>query len=1023
MPASASARNYGGTYRTRAAVLCFGGWGLQTMLHLWPRLRLIQEERQVLGIDRELPNLDRLTAFAAILPETAPASGTLPVPPFHVLQPNLERYPAPFYLERQLASIEAEAAEASVSGLTHAERVGARLLKRVRDDGYVRPLPVTFRQSADDGPGEQPASRVGMFRAGIEAAGPIVRALVSQVIDPTRLDSMQTRDPFVQTTIYVIAPLSEPLASALVWPVVSELVGALKRRHVSRVIAFFSTASFASDDGRTIEEATAHMSLRELEALTGSDGKGDRRDLLSRLIADCGGAAWEERVGRKLFDVVHLIDREKSNQALAESALDLSVLTGNAVEAFLTADGLGHLERSLGPETVTGRPSYSVLGAASDHVPLAEYIASAIEEEQKGVIRSAVLAAGDRPVTVEADLQALGATPDAFVRRFLDASGTPMFKLATDRPSPAWLPGLQIAEGYLLPKADASDLRETKDPMRWRELLEFRAAGVAAEVKGAYGAAQVAWGLSPDRLDGEEPDLPSARGGDLEPRDLAVSRANVGVIPRAADLAAEQIVADMCSAPDGILAARARLLGWLGAVGALLHDLQQETGATDDDDDAYQTRLDAWQWAFTTAAESHPQAVTFWARILVVACLSLLGLAGIVLLQRSFDLDRGDRIALAVGLAGALALLGAAAWLATSGRLRRLKQQRIALAQEDLSRVATQLLRRGLCRAYSQLAGELTGLLAAVEDALVDLSDWARAEPELQQAASDAGDAPTRAALTNEELWASVRDHVRRESADGEQGLERFRELWHKDGSDSPQWLPEGNRLARRLRTALDESRPAHGDAPSVAKGAGRSMARGAGHSIARVFREVVARATEHLSPTHRLFADHPDLVQETIGQYGAEQLLLSDQRHEPAGAADHNGAEVVENLYVRAKPSAGFEVTYLLSSDVLEVEFGVGADAPTSPLRRVFEQRGMKLLTSKDPLALSLIRTVNRLGPSELILTERCRDEFTRLSQSDRAMLSLFSADESSEAASLYGERDEPATPERQVSPAAVRR
>ena len=76
MLASVNARNYGAYYRTRAAVLCFGGWGLQTMLHLWPRLRLIQEERQILGIDRELPNLDRLTAFAAILPKTAPASGS-----------------------------------------------------------------------------------------------------------------------------------------------------------------------------------------------------------------------------------------------------------------------------------------------------------------------------------------------------------------------------------------------------------------------------------------------------------------------------------------------------------------------------------------------------------------------------------------------------------------------------------------------------------------------------------------------------------------------------------------------------------------------------------------------------------------------------------------------------------------------------------------------------------------------------------------------------------------------------------
>ena len=200
--------------------------------------------------------------------------------------------------------------------------------------------------------------------------------------------------------------------------------------------------------------------------------------------------------------------------------------------------------------------------------------------------------------------------------------------------------------------------------------------------------------------------------------------------------------------------------------------------------------------------------------------------------------------------------------------------------------------------------------------------DWAEhaPEPESQKAASGAGDAPTRAAVTNVELWESVREQVRRESADGEHGLERFRELWHKDGSDSPQWLPEGNRLARRLRTSLDEHRQAHRDAPS--------MARSTGHSIAGVFREYVSRrATEYLSPTHRPLADHPDLVQKAIGQYGAEQLLLSDQRHEPAGAADHNGADVVEDLYVRAKPSAGFEVTYLLSSDVLEVEFGVGAD------------------------------------------------------------------------------------------------
>jgi hypothetical protein len=891
-----------------------------------------------------------------------------------------------------------------MAGLTYAELVGARLLKRVRDDGYVQPLSVarstghsmSFPQPSNGGSGQPPASRAETFRAGIGAAGATVRALLSQVIDPTRLDSMQTRDPFVQTTIYVIAPLSEPRASALVWPVVSELVGALRGRHVARVIAFFSTASFAPDDGRAIEEATAHMSLRELEALTASGGRDDGPDGLSRLIAESGGATWDERVGRRLFDMVYLIDREKSNQALAESAHELSVLVGNTIEAFLVADGLGHVEKSLGPDTVarstghamTGRPSYSVLGAASDHVPLAEHIASAIEEEQKQVIRSAVLAAADRPVSTEADLHALGAAPDALIRRFLDASGTPMFELATDQPSPGWPPELRVAEGYILPKALANDLRKTKDPLRWRELLESRAVEAAAEVEGVYAA---------------------GRGG-------------AGPIPRAADLAAEQVVADLCSAPDGILRARARLAGWLGSVGSLLHDLQQKTGDRDGGD-PYQGELDAWQREYTNAAASYPQTTALRVRILVLACFGAFVLAGAMLLQRGFELGREGRIALLVGIAVVLAAVGIAAWFTITGRMRRLKRQRIKLLQESLSREASQMLWRGLFRAYSQLYGELNGLQAAVEGAFKELLDWTRAQPASEKAASEAGEVPIRATLTDEGLWENVLGHVRRENADGERSRKRLHELWQAEGNASREWLPQGSKLARRLTEALEGRRLAQGDTPSMAGSTGHSMAGSTGHSIAEVFRDYAAQATEYLCPTHRLFADHPALVQEVVSSSGVERLLLSDRMHEPAGAGDHSGAEVVEDICVRAKPSAGFEVAYLLSSDVLEVEFGVTAEGTASPLQRAFEQRGMPLLTSKDPLTLSVIRTVNRLSPSELILTERCQDEFVRLSQSDRAMLSLLSPDETSEAAKLYGEWDEPVTLKRQALRAVERR
>ncbi|MEJ5200156.1 MAG: hypothetical protein WHX53_14655, partial [Anaerolineae bacterium] len=647
-------------------------------------------QREVMGSAHELPNLDRLTAFAAILPETAPALSALPAAPFQVLQPNPERYPAPFYLERQLAAMTTGLPSQATSDLTYAEWVGARLLQRVRDDGYVRPLPVAYRSPAGDGADVWPATRADLFRAGMAAAGPIARTLLSRVVDPTRLDNMQTRDPFVQTTIYVIASLVEPRTSALIWPVVAELVEAFGRRHVSRVIAFLSTASFAMDDSRAIEEAASYMALRELEALTGAAGQNDHADSLVQLVGDYGGDAWRERVGKRLFDAIYLVDREKSNQALAGSSLDLAVLVGNAIEAFLTADGLNHIEQSLGPETPTERPAYSVVGAASDHVPLAGYIASAIEEEQKEIIRTAVLAGEQQPSVPNGDLRALGATPDAFVCRFLDAGRAPLFAPDAGRSVAEWPPAVQIAESYFLMRTDAGDLRATQELRYWPELLERRTVGVDAEIEEAARTAQATWGLTDDGSDAAARVPAAVAGEDRE----AVMRNSL--ISKALHLATEQIVADMCSAPDGILRARARLASWLAAVAALLRDLQAAMN-DDRDDESHQARLHAWSLQFADVAVNYAGSVALWTRILVIACLGSFGVAGALLLQRAFALGQGGRVALVAGLIVALAALGVAAWRSTVKRLAQLKQQRIALAREELSRLATRLLRRGLC--------------------------------------------------------------------------------------------------------------------------------------------------------------------------------------------------------------------------------------------------------------------------------------------------------------------------------------
>ena len=54
---------------TRAAILCFGGWGLQTAFHLLPRLQAAQEQRAAL--EAVGPDLGDVTRIGALMPEWA----------------------------------------------------------------------------------------------------------------------------------------------------------------------------------------------------------------------------------------------------------------------------------------------------------------------------------------------------------------------------------------------------------------------------------------------------------------------------------------------------------------------------------------------------------------------------------------------------------------------------------------------------------------------------------------------------------------------------------------------------------------------------------------------------------------------------------------------------------------------------------------------------------------------------------------------------------------------------------------
>ncbi len=112
---------------SRAAILCFGGWGIQTLFHLLPRLQAAQEQREALGAAGA--DLSKITNFASILAE--PLLDDESRVQFYVRQPQLEQSLPPFYIERLLTRLEREAVrpfDEQTTGMLSASERRAMLL-------------------------------------------------------------------------------------------------------------------------------------------------------------------------------------------------------------------------------------------------------------------------------------------------------------------------------------------------------------------------------------------------------------------------------------------------------------------------------------------------------------------------------------------------------------------------------------------------------------------------------------------------------------------------------------------------------------------------------------------------------------------------------------------------------------------------------------------------------------------------------------------------------------------------------
>lgn len=831
--------------RNRAAVLCFGGWGLQTMLHLWPRIRFIQEERQAIGIGRQLPDLNQLTAFAAILPEVVPTDPTT-YRPFRLLRPYGEGYPEPFYVEKVVEGINPLEKRADFSQLTYAERIGATLLERALIDQHLEELSPQFPPIFESLPAGVRVSRLKLFESSMSWAEAAARTIVQKVIDSTRLDHVETEDPLVQSTLYVVASLAEPLTSALIWPIVSELVATLGNRNIVNVVAILSTGSFAQDDTRVIEEASSYVALSELEALSGINTRAT--SYLRDVVEKSGKLGWKQRVGQKRFNRIYLLDREKSNQALARNALELAVLAGNAIESFLVANGESFIESQLGPATTSPTPSvYSLLGAASDYVPLAQYVISAVREEQKRIIREKVLLNGELP-HVQASLQELRASPEEAIANLLPPRTRGIFEresararlvrlirqtflptraMITQRARQALpaifdgyhretpraavdhlLPPLQVAHRYILPETIEEDLSETPALWQWRRLAEQQLEKVAHDIQHELETShfEKAWGLTYDSPSPAQEQI-AAHLGPYRHKSWSTRHQNdKRTVPAATFKVVQSAVEDICRQPSGIMMAKARLASWIEEVERVL-DEQRQFGLTTDLlwNDRTDRRYRRWERTFFRVAESRPHTSAMLVRIILMAMFIAYLIFSWLLFESGLQLSVRTLVLAALGSGGLTAFFALIPWLGNNWRVSRMQNQLFDLEQDRFSQNTNQMVRSSLHRVYQRLWEELTLVQKTLQEPLDQLEKETKTQDSFQ--IPPLGIAPThlRIAHTNDEIWEDIKRLIQQERrADGKTAIACLRDNWQNDGKILRNWQDQGTRLAQRVRLALE---------------------------------------------------------------------------------------------------------------------------------------------------------------------------------------------------------------------------
>ncbi|MEZ4712556.1 MAG: hypothetical protein R3A44_35540 [Caldilineaceae bacterium] len=1021
---------------TRAAVLSFGGWGLQSMLHLSPRMAAVQDRRKALGIAGA--DLTKVTNFVTLLPEPLLDHNDQSL--FYMRRMRASDAPGgnidPYHVERLLDKIDTQSGNGierpTIGLLTDAER-RAKALMRLAEPvleaiehtpdaighGFrapatgVTPRAYRLNQPTHD---LRHATRADLFHTALEHAEHVARLLETHLIDPIREDSLAPDDPYVQTTLYVMAPLYEPLASALVWPVVAQLMQRLGRRNITQVVGVFATGSYANDISRAVENATSYAALAELEILTGQRRNERGAAELTALLKGAGSAL-ADQVGEAIFDNIYLLDREKSNQGLAQDSHELAVLAGNALEALIVANGDLFVQEQVGLglhgiDYHTGnKHPYSLIGAATDYVPVSEILRAVNRQEGRRLAHQWALRATqqetanpDLPAeTVErntnpsATLANLGLT-EAQALLLFTARAPEMFRNA----EPQRLEELVISSDFVLSASAAADLRR-HPPAQWPDAFGEHLAEIENVFRMAAGRAAIdqVWGLddAAQKNAGKE----NAPGGGL------LSTVLYRVQARLLDM--------LALSPAGLPRARRQIANWLAEIEQDREErwVRAQTIATTESQELAQARqklvINDWQKRYATAVARIP---TWWQLLLgifgVMALVALTAYGYLQIVQRAWDPIADTNALLGVGIF--VWVVAAYYYRHRVGQMRKLRRERVHLAQRLLTTRLQAEVNLGVVRFYDRLTDRLRRLSAMLAEAEEELSRWHEDEDDFGAAAFAAGVSPVQeiapAAYTtylrqpkvSRKLWERCCDFLRQQrAAYSDEDAERLAGLW-----STPEWRAELKRLLAGL--PLDRSQPDSARSGPQAR------------TIADLIRQTVRQT---MMPVD-IEAESParsELVRALAKEFSIEHLLwrgrtqaqemnrylqelnieLEDETPEQIYGANIVYSEIrskhqyAETAWSRAKPTANYDVVDRLATRGSTVDFAAASGHADSDLTRtLLDEFSVALLPTEDPFGITFVRTVHGLGLDDLDCVQRYRTELRYLSSEERALILLMS-------------------------------